>query len=124
MEAPNRREATLATAAALCITAIADHGGGGPDADRFVLATEPVAHAAHEHCHVSALTPAISVELVEHDVVEPVCIRDDGAVERALPRHQKLEHHEIREQDVRLCLLDAIAFLLTFLPGVARKRRP
>jgi hypothetical protein len=63
------------------------------------------------------------MKLVKDDVVEPIGVRDDGAVELALPRHRELEHHEICEQDIRLCFSDPIAVLLAFLPSIPRKGR-
>ncbi len=83
-----------------------------------------VAHAPDQHRHVRPLAAAIGMQLVENDEIETLGILDDGPVERVLPRHQELEHHEIRQQDIGLRLPDALAFLLAFLPGVARKGRP
>jgi hypothetical protein len=50
---------------------------------------------AHQHRDIGALAAAIRVKLVEHQVIEPMGVCDDRAVERALARHQQLEHHEL-----------------------------
>jgi hypothetical protein len=39
-------------------------------------------------------------------------------------RHQEFEHHEIRQQDVRLGLPDPLAFVLVFLAGVFARAFP
>jgi hypothetical protein len=40
------------------------------------------------------------VQFVENDEIEPLAIFDYLLIEAALPRHQELEHHEVRQQDV------------------------
>ena len=58
------------------------------------------------------------MKLVKNNKFETPRILDDGLVELVLPRHQKLEHHEIRQQDVGLGLPDTLTFVLVFLAGV------
>jgi hypothetical protein len=53
----------------------------------LVLGTKPVAHTSHKHRYVCALAPTIGMKLVYHDEFEPVRVRDDGAIKRALARH-------------------------------------
>src|SRR5262249_34886630 len=85
---------------------------------------EPVAHTAHQHRYVGALPTAISVKLIEDDEIQPLGITDHRAIELVLTRHQKLEHHEVGQQNVGLGLADALPFLLAFLPGITSERRP
>ena len=56
--------------------------------------------------------------------VEPLSILDHCLVELALPRHQELQHHKIRQQDVGLGLSDALALLGVLLPGIPSEGRP
>ena len=122
---PNRREATAATAAArVILAAFARHGGGCADADRRLVAAEPVAHAAHQHGDVGALPAAVGVKLVEHEEIEALGIGDDGPVERVLPRHQQLEHHEVGEQDVGLAARMRSRSSWRLLARVAGEGRP
>ena len=102
------------------VAALARHSRRGSNADRFVIATEAVAHAAHQHRNIGALAPPIGVKLVEHEKVEPVRVVHDSTIKRVLPRHQQFEHHEIREQDVRLGLADTLPFVRALLAGITR----
>ena len=69
---------------------------------------------------LARLTPFSSARASK--VGGPVRIRDDRAVKRVLPRHQQFKHHEIGEENVWLCLPNALAFLLALLAGIACKR--
>jgi hypothetical protein len=80
--------------------------------------------AGPEHGNVRTLPAAIGMQLVEHQEIETVGVGDDRAVERVLPGHQQLEHHEIGEQDVGLRLANSLALLRAFLARIASKRRP
>lgn len=103
---------------------VAGHGGGGADADGFLPTAQPVLEPSDQHCHVGTLPTAIGVQLVQNDEVQIICISDDCLVQRVLPRHQQLEHHEVRQQDVRLRFADPPTLGFALLPGVAREGRP
>ena len=95
--------------------AAARHGGGRADADDVVA--ECVAAAANEHRDVGALTPAIGMQLVEHEEPEPLGGPHQFAVLDA--REQQLQHHVVREQDVRRIAPNRLAGLSPLLPGIA-----
>jgi hypothetical protein len=84
------------------VVALTRHGRGGSDADRLVIAAQTIAHAPHQHSDVGTLAATVGVKLVEDEEIEPIGVRNDSAIKRALPGHQELEHHEVREQNVRL----------------------
>jgi hypothetical protein len=63
------------------------------------------------------------VKLVEHDEFKAIRVGDHGTVEWILPRHQQFEHHEIREQDVRLRVTNALALIIAFLARIAGEGR-
>jgi hypothetical protein len=82
---------------------------------------QALADAPHEQRDVGALSPAVGVELVEHEEAQARAVADDLAVDLVLPRHEQLEHHEVGEQDVWRVVGDALAQLVALLPGVARE---
>ena len=88
--------------------AAARHGGGRADADDVVA--EGVAAAADEHRDVGALAAAIGVQLVEHEKPEP----QGGSHQLAVlaSGEQQLQHHVVREQDVRRIASDRLALVL------------
>ena len=97
--------------------AAARHGGGRADADDVVA--EGVAAAADEHRDVGALAAAIGVQLVEHEKPEPLGGSHQLAV--LASGEQQLQHHVVREQDVRRIASDRLARRSSFLPGVPSK---
>ena len=107
---------------AIGLTSFACHCRRGTNAYRLAIGAEPVAHAAHKHCHVSPLASPIGMEFVEYDEVEAVRVGNHRAVKGALPRHEQLEHHEIGEKDVGLRVADALALLLAFLASGSARR--
>ena len=88
--------------------AAARHGGGRADADDVVA--EGVAAAADEHRDVGALAAAIGVQLVEHEKPEPLGGSHQLAV--LASGEQQLQHHVVREQDVRRIASDRLALVL------------
>src|SRR5258708_6969056 len=62
------------------------------------------------------------MKLVQHNKFEPVRILDDRPVKGILTRHQEFEHHKIREEDIGLCLSNALSLFGSLLAGVTIKR--
>lgn len=85
--------------------------------------TKPIANAADQHRDIGTLATAISVQFVEHYEVQALGIVDDRPIKGALARHQQLEHHEVREEDVRLLGSDALSLLSAFLSRIPRESR-
>ena len=76
--------------------------------------------ASHQERDVSALPTPISVQLIEHQEREALSGPNHRAVDRA--REQVLEHHVVREQDVRRVVPDLVALLLGLLARVPAER--
>ena len=76
-----------------------------------------MAAASDEHRDVGALTPAIGMQLVEHEEPEPLGCSHQLAVFAS--REQQLQHHVVREQDVRRIAPNRLAGLSPLLPGIA-----
>ena len=81
----------------------------------------PRLETAHQHRHIRALAPAVGVQLIQHNEPQAAAILDDLPVQSILPRHEQFEHHEVREQNVRRVVLDALPFIRAFLAGVSRE---
>ena len=100
----------------------AHHRGRSADADwRPLGIADPRTQTAHQHGDVGALASAIGMQLVEHHEAQTGAVLDDLLVKLRLPGHQQLEHHEIRQQDVRRIVLDLLALLRALLAGVPGK---
>ena len=93
----------------------ARHGGGGAHAEEFV--PEGVATAANEHRDVGALAPAIGMQLVEDEELEPL----GGSHQRAIlaSREEKLQHHVVREQNIGRVGPNGLARVVPLLPRIA-----
>ena len=108
---------------ATSLRAFACHGGRCADADRRFGRCAAVPKTAHEDRHIGALAPAIGMQLVEHDELEPAGIVDDLGIKRVLPCQKQLGHHEVREQDIGWIVGNPLALLLALLARVAPHHR-
>ena len=111
------------------------HRGGGADADDPVVegdavagsdtvaggdaVAESVAAAADEHCDVRPLSAPVGVQLVEDEEPETL----GGPHQRTVlaAREQQLQHHVVRQEDVRRLVTDGLADGAPFLSRVARE---
>ena len=75
-----------------------------------------------EECDVGTLAAAIGVQFVEHQESETRTVANDLAINVLLTGHQELEHHEVRQQDVRRIVGDPTTFLGVLLSCIARER--
>ena len=109
-------------AALLRAAPAAGHRGRGADAEGAVA--EGVAAAADEHRDVRALAAPVGMQLVEDEEPETLCGPHQRAVLAA--REQQLQHHVVRQKDIRRIAANRLAFVAPFLPRVAREthRRP
>lgn len=98
---------------------------GRAEGGRRAHALEPrgrgrVPHPADQHGHVRPLPPAVGVQFVEHQELEPPGRLDQLAV--AGPGQDQLQHHVVGEQDVgRLCQ-DRLPLVRPLLAGVPGER--
>jgi len=97
---------------------LARHRGRGADALE-PFRRETLANAADEEGDIRALAPAVRVELVEDEEPQAGAVPDDLAVDLLLTGHQELEHHEVREEDVRRVLGDLPTRIVVLLSRVA-----
>ena len=78
--------------------AFACHGRGCAHANRrMARIANPRLKTAYQHRHVRALAATVRMQLIEHDELQTAAVFDDLPVEIVLPRHEQLEHHEVRQ---------------------------
>ena len=132
---PNRACDTFATSCRCSsLLPAARHRGGGADADGTVAkgdavaggdaVAESVAAAADEHRDVRALAAPVGVQLVEDEELEALGGPHQLTVLAA--REQQLQHHVVRQEDVRRIVANRLADGAPFLPRIACEahRRP
>ena len=79
-----------------------------------------VADPANEEGDVGTLPAAVGVQLVEHEVREALRRADERLVVRT--REDVLEHHVVRQEDVRRMRADLLALLVVLLAGESPER--
>lgn len=103
--------------------------GGLPDARhcrrsshaKKVVGVELGAETPDEHRHVRALPPAICVQLVKDEELKPLAVLHHLTILR-VAREDEVEHHVVRQKDVRRVLADSLAIFLALLTRVAADR--
>ncbi len=100
--------------------ALARHRGAGAD-ELEVVGLALVAQAADQHRHVRALPAAVGVQLVQRQ--EPQPLRGPNQlVALVRTRQHQVEHHVVRQQDVRRVREDPAPLVRALLAGVAGER--
>lgn len=97
----------------------AGHRRRRADADH-VACLEPLPKPADQERHVRPLPAPVRVKLVENKEREPLAMRDHPPIHLLVAGQDQLEHHEVRQEDVRRVLRDGDAFMGLLLPGVTR----
>ncbi len=92
------------------------HGGAGADRLELRIAGS-LTEAAHEERNIGALSPAIGMQLVEHEELKLPGLREKRPLLR--PGQHELQHHIVRQQDVGRMLADSTLLCLALLAGVA-----
>ena len=78
--------------------------------------------AADEHRDIGALTAPIGMQLVEYEELQSLC----GPYQRPVlaTSEQQLEHHVVRQQDIRRIVANAVTCVPAFLPRVPIEPNP
>ena len=83
-----------------------------------------MAHPPHQERHIRTLTATVGVQFIENQEFQSPGVADDLLVEWILTGEDVLQHHVVREQDVRRVVLDLFPFLIALLARVAREGDP
>ena len=89
-----------------------------------MVRAKPCLNSTHEQGHVGALPATVGVQFIEHDEIQAKAGLQHLPVPGILPRHQQLEHDEVRQQDVGLGGADRFALSPGILAGVAGEAGP
>ena len=117
---PNKRLATRATSACCSANVPGPAIVADVPTQRRFLAWQRSRTRRTSRATSGALPAPIGVQLVEHQEREPLSGPDHRPVDRA--REQVLEHHVVREQDVRRVVADLVALLFGLLARVPAER--
>ena len=96
------------------------HRGRSANAQE-ILGVELRPNAAHEHGDIRALSSAIGMQLVQYQELEILGGLDDFMI-LMVARENQIEHHIVREQDVRRIGLDCGTLGRAFLSRIALDR--
>src|SRR5690606_31501811 len=93
------------------------HRGGSADADQ-VVGPETLAETPHQQCDIGTLAAAIGVEFVEYEESQTGTMLDDESIDFLVTSQDQLQHHEVRQKNIRRVLSDATPLRVALLTGV------
>ena len=64
---------------------------------------------------------SIGMKFIQHQKLQPLSGSDDLLIEGVLPGEDVLQHHVVRQQDVRRVVLNPFPFRIFVLAGIARE---